>query len=53
MNPIVQKKLHDELDAYTKTKGQPTYNDLSEMKYLDMVISGMNLIESIDCTIFK
>lgn len=39
VNPPVQKKLQDEIDSVMNKSGnQPTYEDISEMKYLDAVI---------------
>lgn len=41
-HPEAQAKLHEEIDeVYAKTNGKPSYSDLSNMKYIDMVISGI------------
>jgi cytochrome P450 family 9 len=42
MNPDLQKRLRDEVDAvHESLKGTPLkYENLQEMKYLDCVISG-------------
>lgn len=37
----IQECLRHEVDeVWNKTKGKPTFEDISNMKYLDMVISG-------------
>lgn len=42
----VQKKLHIEIDDWMKkTGGKPTYADLQNMKYIDMVIAGRHRCE--------
>lgn len=40
-NLHVQRKLQEEIDeVMKKCDGNPTWNDIQEMKYMDMVISG-------------
>ncbi|XP_030764630.1 cytochrome P450 9e2-like [Sitophilus oryzae] len=40
INPIIQSKLRDEINrVWTKTKGNINYELISDMKYLDMVLS--------------
>ncbi|XP_033218818.1 cytochrome P450 9e2-like [Belonocnema kinseyi] len=40
VNPKVQEKLHEEIDAVLKgCNGQSTYNEINNMPYLDAVIS--------------
>lgn len=40
-HPEVQQKLQMEIDEVAKaTNSKPTYADLQNMKYIDMVISG-------------
>jgi len=40
INPHVQDKLRHEIkQTFEKTDGKPTYGDILEMKYLDMVVS--------------
>lgn len=42
INPEIQTKLREEVDAaYDKGKGELTYDALTEMKYLDSIITGM------------
>ncbi|XP_077286390.1 cytochrome P450 9e2-like [Arctopsyche grandis] len=39
-NPDIQKRLQEEIDEFMlKSEGKLTYNDLQNMKYLDMTIS--------------
>lgn len=41
INPDIQKKLQSEIDeVYEKCNGKLKYNDLKDMKYTDMVVSG-------------
>lgn len=41
MNPDIQEKLRQEIDEYYKnSNGNNEYETLSQLKYLDMVISG-------------
>lgn len=41
VNPDVQKRLQQEIDAtLEKCEGEPTYELVMGMKYLDMVVSG-------------
>lgn len=41
VNPVIQEKLRKEVDTnYQKFNGKIDYEDLSAMKYLDMVLSG-------------
>lgn len=41
MNPEIQEKLRNEVDALTKNKGSDiSYETLSKMKYMEIVISG-------------
>lgn len=47
INPEIQKKLQSEIDEiYEKCDGKLKYDDLKDMKYTDMVVSG-NLIHTI------
>ncbi|KAJ8680729.1 hypothetical protein QAD02_016516 [Eretmocerus hayati] len=40
INPEIQKKLQDEIDAVMKiTKGNPTYEEINKMLYLDAVMN--------------
>lgn len=42
INPDIQKRLQEEVDELsTKNNGKVTYADITHMKYMDMVISGI------------
>ena len=42
-HPEVQEKIHEEIEEILKLcNGQPTYEVIRDMKYLDMVLSGSN-----------
>ncbi|XP_074014335.1 cytochrome P450 3A12-like [Numenius arquata] len=38
-HPDVQQRLQDEIDAYLPNKATPTYNAITQMEYLDMVVN--------------
>ncbi|NXD61739.1 CP3AO protein, partial [Eolophus roseicapillus] len=38
-HPDVQQRLQDEIDAYLPNKAAPTYSAITQMEYLDMVVS--------------
>lgn len=40
LNPDVQEKLQDEIDNHLQTSGVLNYENVKEMKYLDMVMNG-------------
>lgn len=40
-NPDIQAKLQDEIDELLKnTGGKIAYNDMKDLKYMDMAVSG-------------
>lgn len=41
INPAVQRKAHEEIDSFLESHdGVLTYDNLHELKFLDMVIAG-------------
>ncbi|NXX22534.1 CP3AO protein, partial [Podargus strigoides] len=38
-HPDVQQRLQDEIDAHLPNKATPTYNAITQMEYLDMVVN--------------
>lgn len=45
INPDIQKKLRDEIDKTNEEcNGQLTYDAIMNMKYMDMVLSGIIII---------
>lgn len=49
IQPEIQNKLRDEILKNIKHYNGITYDGVSEMKYLDMCVAGINLL----CSIFK
>lgn len=44
LNPVIQKKLQKEIDnVWEQQNGEITFEIITKMKYLDMVISGTDL----------
>ncbi|XP_068886092.1 cytochrome P450 3A29-like isoform X1 [Aphelocoma coerulescens] len=39
IHPDVQQRLQDEVDAHLPNKATPTYNAITQMEYLDMVVN--------------
>ncbi|XP_027569035.2 cytochrome P450 3A29-like [Pipra filicauda] len=39
IHPDVQQRLQDEVDAYLPNKATPTYDAITQMEYLDMVVN--------------
>lgn len=40
VNPKIQEKLYQEIKKFKEVKGELTYENISDLKYLDCVING-------------
>lgn len=40
VNPAIQEKLYQEIKDFEETRGNLTYENIGEMKYLDCVVNG-------------
>lgn len=46
LHPDIQEKLHEEVEStFEEGNGKLTFEGLMSMKYMDMIVSGMNLIK--------